>query len=411
MMNSDDMKKSVSFVQNLRIPNEQAHSVYVVKSCKALAKLGFKTTLVIPKRKQPPHFKHKNLWSYYGIKKDTFNVKKISVLEIPKLPIKLLEEIFLHIRYPLITWTFNLKALWFIFSSKPSVVITTDREIILLLSLFKIFHNPKVIFEVHIEPKSKYEKLLDSLIRARVDLFVVTVKFLKKFYLRTGILGKKILITPNGVDLDDFKLKESQIEIRKRLGFPPEKKIIGFIGRFETMGMEKGIFKLIKGVSQLKKEGFPIAVSAIGGPKKYIKKYKNYARKCGLSNKEAIFIQQVKPHQVPIYLKAFDICTMLYPFNHHFAHVMSPLKAIEYMASKKTIVSSDLPSIREILSSKEAFFVNLKNQKSLIKNLKVALTDKPLTNSKIKAAYEKAQKLTWDKREKRILSELEQISK
>ena len=56
---------------------------------------------------------------------------------------------------------------------------------------------------------------------------------------------------------------------------------------------------------------------------------------------------------------------------------MSPLKLFEYLASGKPIVSSDLPSIREIVSDDDVFFAVPGDSASLAAALECCLDERP----------------------------------
>lgn len=57
-----------------------------------------------------------------------------------------------------------------------------------------------------------------------------------------------------------------------------------------------------------------------------------------------------------------DVIVMNYPNTEHYAHFMLPLKLFEYMASSVPIVTSDLPSVMEILNKNNFLFVKVGNQ-------------------------------------------------
>jgi glycosyltransferase involved in cell wall biosynthesis len=83
---------------------------------------------------------------------------------------------------------------------------------------------------------------------------------------------------------------------------------------------------------------------------------------------------------------------------------MSPLKIFEYMASKKAIVASDLPVLREILSETNAILVapdDLEAWKDAIRKLKDNTLRKKLGSAAHKAFRSK---YTWDIRARNVIS-------
>ena len=51
----------------------------------------------------------------------------------------------------------------------------------------------------------------------------------------------KILVAPNGVDLAFFDIVETKQQARDQLGLPQDKIIIGYVGRTEVAGKDKGV--------------------------------------------------------------------------------------------------------------------------------------------------------------------------
>ncbi len=72
----------------------------------------------------------------------------------------------------------------------------------------------------------------------------------------------------------------------------------------------------------------------------------------------------IKPEKTYQYRNLCDILLAPYQTNeegNRNSEYMSPIKIFEYMASKKAIICSDLPAIRETVTEREAVFVDNKN--------------------------------------------------
>lgn len=87
----------------------------------------------------------------------------------------------------------------------------------------------------------------------------------------------------------------------------------------------------------------------------------------------------------------------------------SPLKLFEYMAAGKIIVSSDLPSIREILDEEVAWLCPPSSPKSLAEAIRAAERDPLRARQKIEAGKIRVRSFSWDRRAETIKAFLENI--
>jgi glycosyltransferase involved in cell wall biosynthesis len=166
------------------------------------------------------------------------------------------------------------------------------------------------------------------------------------------------------------------------------------------MDTEKGIMEILKALKLL--DGSILFV-AMGGKPKHVEYYAEQAKLLGVSDKTRM-VGNYTQDVVALYQKAFDILLMPFPDSHHYRYYMSPMKMFEYMASKRPIIATDLPSIREILNENNAFLVEPDNMENLAKNIKKALENKDLSNKIANQAFLDVQKYTWNKRVKKIIS-------
>ena len=105
---------------------------------------------------------------------------------------------------------------------------------------------------------------------------------------------------------------------------------------------------------------------------------------------------------VPKYLAASDVL-VLPNSEKGLSEFTSPLKLFEYMAAKRPIVASDLPSLREILSESNAVMVRPDDPAALAEGIQKVLEDEELAKKLAGNAYIDVQQYSWDKRAMRIL--------
>jgi len=367
------------YITNARMPTEKAHGIQIMKMCQAFTLTGLEVKLVVPWRFNKIK---KSPFDYYSIRKN-FRIKKLPSLDIIPLGIP-------KICFWIQNLTFALSLFLYLIFGKADIIFSRDLFSLWFLSFFK----KNLIYEAHTFPGHFF--LYEKVFRKAKAVITITQK-LKELLIEQDIPANKILVAPDGVDLEEFDIKESQEQCRQKLNLPLDGKIIGYVGQLKTMEMEKGIAGLIKATRKVKN-----TLCLVGGQESDIVGYKKMASKMNLTN-NILFIGQVRHCLIPYYLKSFDILVMPFPWTKHYAYYMSPLKMFEYMAAQKPIVASDLPSIREILNDNNAVLVEPDNPQSLAKAINQTLKN-PDFSAKIAAqAYQDVQEYTWQKRTKNIL--------
>jgi glycosyltransferase involved in cell wall biosynthesis len=165
---------------------------------------------------------------------------------------------------------------------------------------------------------------------------------------RRGIPADKILVNPNGVDLEAYAPMEVNMRalLRRELGFKPSDRVIGFIG---TFGGWHGIDVLAEAIPQICRRDENVKFLLIGdGNFKHL--IDDAIKRHDLANR--VTCTGRVPHQRGAQLLgACDIYA-----SPHSSHMVdsrffgSPTKLFEYMAMGGGIVGSDLEQIGEVLS-------------------------------------------------------------
>ena len=96
------------------------------------------------------------------------------------------------------------------------------------------------------------------------------------------------------------------------------------------------------------------------------KSFDNYLKNLDQdTRKNIITIGPVDHFKIPFYLNLADILILPTLNNIHGMYYTSPLKLFEYLATKKTLICSDNPAIKEIVDENIVYFFKSANEDSL----------------------------------------------
>lgn len=366
------------YIANARIPTEKAHGIQIMKMCEAFSARNIDIELVIPWR-----FNHiqDNPFAYYGVK-ENFKITKIFSADLVR---------FGKTGFLIQSFTFAIASFFYCLSHKADIIYSRDELPLFLLSFIK----KNIIYEAH---TARFNFIIKKFKK------IITIsKGLKKFYVKNGMSERKIIVAHDGVDMKDFDIKISKRELRKNLQLPENKHIISYVGKYQTMGIRKGVYELIYLLPEILKIDQEAFLLLVGINKDEYEEVYSMFNQLEINDSFYKIMPHIRRKEVPSYLKASDVLVINYPPITHYTHYMSPLKLFEYMASGIPIVSSDLPSIREILNKKNAILVGSDNLLALAGGIKRALEDTAFSATISKQALADVQNYTWDKRVEGIL--------
>jgi len=392
----------LTYIFNARLPTEKAHGYQVGKMCEAFAENGVEVLLMHPYRQQSDALTQEtNLFEYYGLRK-TFRVRILPNCDVVRL------ERFFSRGIPSSLF-FAHAFLWALYASVEARRRTADvyytRDSVVAYWLLRL--GLPTIYEEHVVPKRAQRWLLRRITHhPSLRLVVALTSFVKDRFISLGFSEKQVVVLPDAVDLSLFNALPTQQGCRKQLGLEPNRTIIGYVGRFQTMEMEKGIPELVKAMALLPSVNAsePLLV-CLGGPMDTVPQYLELARRMGVSETRLKFIDHVAYADVPYWIRAFDIAVAPFPNNEHYAYFMSPLKLFEYMAAGVPIVATNLPSIREVLRHGEnAWLVEPGNEKALAQGIMQVLQDAALSTKLATNARQAVDRFTWERRARAILN-------
>jgi len=199
---------------------------------------------------------------------------------------------------------------------------------------------------------------------------------------------EKIVVIPNGVDLEKFKPNPSKRqEIRNKYNIKPNEKLLMFCGH-NFRG--KGLKFVIEALSNLSKE---VKLLVVGGdnPAPYIK----LASKLGVKNR-IIFTGTVSKN-IENYYQASDI--FVFPtYYESFGLVV-----LEAMACGLPVLVSKVNGLEDIIKEGENGFFIKRDPEDIRQKVNVLIRNKDLKNQISKNARKTAEKYSWDEVAKKTL--------
>lgn len=389
------------YIANARLPTEKAHGFQICKMCEAFAQIGVEVQLWHPHRDQSdPKLQERPVLDYYGIR-PIFQVKTLRNWAAFRLHPFLTKSKFMY-------FIFGQTLIWGLYAAiaarkeKADIYFTRDSTTAYWLTKLGL----PTVYEAHAVPKRVQRRFLYRIARRRtLRLVVVLTSFIKKEFVKMGFPEEKVVVLADSVDLSSFADLPSREVCRGRLGLPLDRAIIGYVGRFHTLEMEKGIPELVQAMAHLRTlSGKEPLLLCVGGPMESVPFYLDLARRYGVPEINLRFVDRVPNAEVPLWIRAFDIALAPFPYTEHYAYFMSPLKLFEYLAAGVPVVATDLPSIREILEhGKNAWLVKPDDPLALAQGMHRLLENIDMAENLARQATRDVQSYTWTLRASEIL--------
>ena len=249
----------------------------------------------------------------------------------------------------------------------------------------------------------RYERLnLDAAAR----IFVVSEVERRNLEAR-GVVPEKIIVNPNGVDVERFRPGAGGDTARRELGIKDGEVVAGFVG---TFGPWHGVEKLAEAIKSISVD-VPVRFLLVGSGSLHAEVEKQLENET--QQRRVIFTGSVSHDRVPALLDACDILVAPHvPLADGSEFFGSPTKVFEYMAMGKAIVASRLGQIGEVLEDGEtALLVQPGNAKELeLAMLKLVESDELRKRLGAEAREVAVQNYTWRHNAQRVLQAYQSLT-
>jgi glycosyltransferase involved in cell wall biosynthesis len=244
-------------------------------------------------------------------------------------------------------------------------------------------------------------------LKAAARIFVVS-DVERRNLLRAGVPEEKIVVNPNGVDVEAFRPGAGGAAARDELGIGQTEIVAGFVG---TFGPWHGVLTLAEAITMLPEDsGVRFLLVGAG---RFRDEVESIIRAAG-KERLVVFTGHVDHQRVPALLDACDMLLSPHvPLADGSEFFGSPTKLFEYMAMGKGIIASRLGQIGDVLADEEtALLVEPGNARELSDAILRLSTSRELRDKLGAAARRVAiERHTWKHNAQRVLDAYQLLKK
>lgn len=390
------------YVSLMRLPTEKAHGLQIMQNCEAFADAGYAVTLWAARRWNTADMRAlDDVFAYYGVKAN-FKIQRIPCLDL--FPLFKPDGLGARIAFYVQLVTYILALMIALVFKQTDVYYSRDEALLYVMSFLK--SREKLAYEAHLFPESGRGAKLQQDVIARVhSVIAITPKLRHDLIAQRGAHPDRTIVAHDGIRQARFETVPDRATARQQLGWDEQAFIVGFVGRLQMIGMDKGVGTLVQALAQVEDAYFAL----VGGPDEGADILRQQWLALNLPEGRFLYAGHVQPDVVPLYLSAFDVCAMPHPHTTQFAYYTSPLKLFEYMASKSAIVASDLPAWADVVTDEETALLVPPSDVEALANAIQRLKDQPDLREKLAGnAYQCVMSdYTWSARADKILRHIE----
>lgn len=367
----------IIYLSNARLPSEKGNTVQSMQQCEAL---GRRASVEFWHPFRHNAMSAGDLFAFYGVA-PTFTLRQLPSWDLPTL-----RRLWPRLGFLVQSLSFSTACALRLLRERDAVVYTRNAfDLIWVPLLAAARRAPRVFFEDHDGFFRRPSPLRRFLIRHVAGVLVTTAAH-AELYLVGGIPGDRLLIAPNGVAPERFRL-------------PPRRAVPGKMRRVLYVGNLfpwKGVYTLAQAARSLPAE---YALTLVGGSPEAAGPFRAFLAAQGLNGRITL-AGYVPPPEVASHLAGADILVLPNSARHPLSSTFtSPLKLFEYMSAGRPIVAADVPAVAGILiHERNAILVKPDDAQALAEGIRTIGEDPALGARLAEQAARDVAPYTWEAR-------------
>jgi glycosyltransferase involved in cell wall biosynthesis len=233
------------------------------------------------------------------------------------------------------------------------------------------------------------------------DAIICPSNVTRDYIASLGLSRHRVTVIPNGVSPSDF----SASPLPGHEGRVPTLLYIG------TLADWQGLEVVIKALPKIL-EKQPVQLRIVGRGRSRQRKFlSKQIRKLGVEG--SVLVEAARPHhEIPSLIAESDICLAPLGLNdRNVTQGACPIKVLEYMASARPLIASNMPIVRELVREDvDALLFSPSDPEDLARQVLALLNDFELSQRLATSASERAlTKFTWHEAQKKLLKVYEKL--
>jgi len=284
---------------------------------------------------------------------------------------------------------------------KIDAIITMNTNFLPYLYLLKKITKAKIFFETHHLYVAPYLREKNN----RKKETIIQNYFLPKIDGIICLQKEQIRLYKDNINQNNYCLARTGVKNVNQDHDPWINEYIGYVGSLDD---SKGVKEILYAFKLVKNKNLKLLL--VGGRnKKIVQEYSDLAEELGISDRFKI-TGWVSRKKLEDYLKQIKIGIVPAQDTFYNRYITSPMKIFNYFSYGIPIIGSDLPTIREIVTSEGGIFYKKGEKDKLATAIESLSLENDLYDKKSKYIFKRALELTWEKRGEKIIDFINQVS-